>query len=113
VSFRAIQRFAAGVLISGCLAAGAGPAWGQEEISRKVTTKTPPIYPELARRMKITGVVKVQITVATNGVVKNAKLIGGHPLLASAALEAVRTWRYEASKEETTGIVEFRFDPTQ
>jgi TonB family protein len=113
VSFRIIQRFAAGLLISACLTGSAGPAWGQEELKRKVTTKTPPIYPELARRMRITGVVKVQITVAPSGVVKDVKLVGGHPVLANAALEAVRTWRYEASKEESIGVVEFRFDPAQ
>jgi TonB family protein len=113
VSFRAMPQFAAGLMISGCLAASAGPAWGQEEINRKVKSKPAPIYPELARRMSITGVVKVQITVATNGVVKDAKLVGGHPVLANAALDAIRKWRYEASKEETTGVVEFRFDPAQ
>jgi TonB family protein len=101
------------VLVSACLTASAGSAWGQEEFNRKVTTKTPAIYPDLARRMRITGVVKIQITVAPSGVVKNVKLVGGHPVLANAALEAVRTWRYEASKEENTGIVEFRFDPAQ
>ena len=79
MSFRAMQRFAAGLLISGCLAASAGPAWGQEEINRKVKIRTAAIYPELARRMSITGVVKVQITVATNGVVKNVKAGGGTP----------------------------------
>jgi TonB family protein len=113
VSFRALQRFAAGLLIGGCLAASVGPGWGQEMIDRKLKSKIAPVYPDLARRMSITGVVKVQITVAPNGVVKNAKLVGGHPVLANAALEAVRKWRYEASKEETTGIVEFRFDPAQ
>jgi TonB family protein len=78
-----------------------------------VKIKTAAIYPELAQRLRITGVVKIQITVATNGVVKNATLLGGHPVLASAALGAVRKWRYETSKEETTGIVEFRFDATK
>ena len=112
MSFRAMQRFAA-LMVSGCLAASAGPAWGQEEINRKVKSKTAPAYPDLARRMSIAGVVKVQITVATNGVVKDAKLVGGHPVLANAAMEAIRKWRYEASKEETTGVVEFRFDPAQ
>lgn len=113
MSFRAMQRLAAGVLISGCIAASAGPAWGQEELTRKVKSKTAPVYPDLARRMSITGVVKVQITVATNGTVKNTKLVGGHPVLATAALDAVKKWRYEPSNEETTGIVEFRFDPVQ
>lgn len=113
MSFRAMQRLAAGLLISGCVAASAGPAWGQEELTRKVKTKIAPVYPDLARRMSITGVVKVQITVGTNGTVKNAKLVGGHPVLANAALDAVKKWRYEAGNEETTGIVEFRFDPVQ
>jgi TonB family protein len=113
VSFRAWQRLAVGLLIGGCVASSAVPSWGQEEITRKVKAKIAPVYPDLARRMSITGVVKVQITVATNGAVKIAKLVGGHPVLASAALDAVKKWRYEASSEETTGIVEFRFDPTQ
>lgn len=112
MSFRALQRFAVGLLISGCVALSAGPTWGQE-IIRKLKSKTSPVYPDLARRMSITGVVRVQITVATNGSVKDAKLVGGHPVLANAALDAVKKWRYEASKEETTGIVEFRFDPAQ
>jgi TonB family protein len=112
VSLRAMQRFAAVVLI-GCVASSAGPAWGQGEMTRKVKIKTPAVYPDLARRMSITGVVKVQVTVAPNGTVKNAKLVGGHPVLANAALDAIRKWKYEASNEETTGVVEFRFDPTQ
>jgi TonB family protein len=113
VSLRSIQRFAVGLLIGGCVAWSCDSAWGQDEIARKVKSKVPPAYPDLARRMGITGVVKVQITVATNGTVKNAKLVGGHPVLANAALDAVKKWRYETSSEETTGIVEFRFDPAQ
>jgi len=112
VSLRTMQRFAVGLLISGCVAWSVGPAWGQD-ITRKVKSKVPPTYPELARRMSISGVVKVQITVAATGVVKNVRLMGGHPVLASAALDAVKKWRFEASNEETTGIVEFRFDPNQ
>jgi TonB family protein len=71
------------------------------------------VYPELAKRMSITGVVKVLVTVSTNGAVKDAKLVGGHPVLASAALDAVKKWRFEAAQQESTGIVEFRFDTPQ
>ena len=71
------------------------------------------MYPELAKRMSITGVVKVLVTVSTNGSVKDAKLVGGHPVLASAALDAVKKWRFEAAQQESTGIVEFRFDTPQ
>jgi TonB family protein len=98
----------------GCAAGSAPTAWGQDqEITRKLKTKIAPIYPELARRMAITGVVKVQITVDKTGAIKNTKLVGGHPILASAAMDAVRKWRYESGAEETTGVVEFHFDPTQ
>jgi protein TonB len=84
----------------------------QEEISRKVKTKVSPAYPDLARRMSISGVVKVQVVVAPNGSVKSTKVVGGHPLLVNAAVDAVKKWRFEAASEETTGVVEFKFDPT-
>jgi TonB family protein len=116
VSLRALTHWVAAglLLVLGCAAATAPLARGQEaEIARKLKSKVTPSYPELARRMSITGVVKVQITVDKTGAVKNTKLVGGHPILASAALDAVRKWRYEAAAEETTGVVEFHFDPTQ
>lgn len=63
--------------------------------------------------MNISGTVKVQITIAPNGTVKTVKLVGGHPLLANAAMETVKKWRYEPAKDETTTVVEFHFDPNQ
>jgi TonB family protein len=58
-------------------------------------------------------VVKIEITVLANGSIKNAKLVGGHPVLANAALDAVKKWRFETGPEESTGVVEFRFDPAR
>ena len=83
----------------------------QDEIKRKVKVRVSPTYPELARRMSISGVVKVQVVVAPNGTVKTTKIVGGHPLLVNAAVEAMKKWKYETAPEETTGIVEFKFDP--
>ncbi len=115
MSFHSLNRmFVVGLLvIGGWVATGAPPAWGQEEINRKAKTKVAPAYPDLARRMNITGVVKVLITVAPNGTVKDAKVVGGHPVLANAALDAVKKWRFEPSTEESTGIVDFHFSPNQ
>jgi TonB family protein len=114
VSFRKLNLFAVGLLLLGGWAATSSPlAWGQEELSRKAKTKVAAVYPDLARRMNITGVVKVLVTVAPNGSVKSAKLVGGHPVLANAALDAAKKWRFETGPEESTGIVEFRFDPSQ
>jgi TonB family protein len=107
------RLFAVGLLLmSGCIAISGPLALGQEQIDRKVKSKVAPIYPDLAKRMNITGVVKVQITVAANGSVKEAKVMGGHPVLANAALEAVKKWRFDVGPEGSTGIVEFHFDPT-
>jgi len=115
VSVQALNRaLAVGLLlIGGWAAINASLSWGQEEITRKAKSKVAPAYPELARKMNITGVVRIQITVAANGSIKDAKLVGGHPVLANAALDAVKKWRYEAAPAESTGIVVFRFDPTQ
>lgn len=62
--------------------------------------------------MSIAGVVKVQVVVAPNGTVKSTKVVGGHPLLVSAAVDAVKKWRFESAPDETTGVVEFKFDPS-
>lgn len=88
-------------------------AHAQQESARRVQTRVAPVYPELARRMKIVGVVKVEVMVAPNGNVKDTKIIGGHPLLANAVVDAVRKWHYETTSKETTETLEFRFDPNQ
>lgn len=115
VSSQALKRaLALGLLLmSGWTLTISPNAWGQEALDRKVKTKVAPLYPDLARRMNITGVVKILITVTPTGSVKDAKLVGGHPVLANAALDAVKKWRFETASQEATGIVEFRFDPAQ
>jgi outer membrane biosynthesis protein TonB len=44
--------------------------------------------------------------------VKSSKVVGGHPVLAPAALDAVRKWRFEPASTESEGVVEFKFDPS-
>jgi TonB family protein len=83
------------------------------ELVRRAKSKVQPVYPDLARKMSLTGIVKVQVIVAPNGTVKDAKVVGGHPLLANAALDAVRKWRFEPAAAETTGVVDFKFEPHQ
>jgi TonB family protein len=63
--------------------------------------------------MNITGTVRVLVVGSPSGVVKDAKIVGGHPLLANAALDAARKWRFEPATVESTGVVEFKFEPHQ
>jgi len=84
-----------------------------DELTRKPKTKVSPVYPELARRMSITGTVRLAVVVAPNGQVKNTKAIGGHPILVNAAMDAMKQWKFEPAPAESTGVVEFRFQPQE
>jgi TonB family protein len=54
-----------------------------------------PIYPPEARRVQITGVVKLRVTVGTDGSVKKIDLMSGPKILVAPAIAAVRQWRYQ------------------
>jgi protein TonB len=77
--------------------------------ARAVRTKVQPVYPEMARRSHIEGTVRIQVLVAPNGTVRKATVIGGNPLLAEAAVEAIQQWRYEPAPGETTEVVLLQF----
>ncbi|HLK34602.1 MAG TPA: energy transducer TonB [Terriglobales bacterium] len=53
-----------------------------------------PLYPPLARQARIQGSVVLQAIIGKDGRIEDLRLVGGHPLLAPAAIEAVRQWRY-------------------
>jgi protein TonB len=79
------------------------------EETRKKLSSPQPIYPELARRMGLSGMVKIELTIGADGEIKQAKVIGGHPIFADAALLALRNWKYERANSETKVEVEFKF----
>ncbi len=80
-----------------------------DETRRKVKSKTAPTYPELARRMNVIGKVKLEAVIAPDGHVKSTRVVGGHPLLVQTCQDALKEWKFVASSEETTQIVEFEF----
>jgi TonB family protein len=101
------------VLVSVALSSVLGTyslAQSSEEGKRKVKTKVAPTYPELARRMNVTGRVKIEVIINPDGRVKSTRALGGHPLLVQACLDAVKEWKFVAAPEETTQVVEFDFN---
>ena len=54
-----------------------------------------PNYPPLARQARIQGTVILQAEISKEGTIQNLQLISGHPMLAPAAIEAVKQWRYK------------------
>jgi TonB family protein len=75
-----------------------------------------PVYPELAKRAHIQGVVILQVKVKTDGSVEVQKILQGEPVLAEAAVEAVKKWRanpasINGTRVETISTVTFDFEP--
>jgi TonB family protein len=61
---------------------------------RAIKVKTAPAYPEIARRMRVSGMVRLTVTVDASGKVIDVKPLSGNGMLSSAAAEAVRNWRF-------------------
>jgi TonB family protein len=88
-----------------------GAAQVEGHAGRRAIEKVAPVYPELARRAHIRGVVKLEVVVRQNGSVKSASALGGSPALIQSAIDAVRKWKFEAAPEETTENVQLMFEP--
>jgi len=75
-----------------------------------------PTYPELAKRAHIQGIVKLQVKVKTDGSIEVQKILQGEPVLADAAIDAVKRWRanpatINGTRVETISTVTFDFEP--
>lgn len=85
----------------------ASPARAADD--RAVKAKVPPVYPEIAKRMKIAGLVRVEATVDAEGKVTDVKVLSGNSMLAPAAEDAIRKWRFEPASASSTVEVALNF----
>lgn len=90
--------------------AGAQSASAAPNSERKILSRVAPVYPELAKKMHIHGIVRVEAIVRANGNVKSTRVLGGNPVLVDAALDAVGKWKFETQQGETTEVVQLSFD---
>jgi protein TonB len=68
---------------------------GGEVREPRIVRGTSPAYPVLAKKARLGGTVVLEFIINEEGVVNSIKTISGHPVLAEAAIEAVRQWVYE------------------
>ena len=80
---------------------------------RKLVNHPAAQYPALARSMALSGVVRIDVIVAPDGTVKAANIKGGHPVLAQAAANTVRRWKWEPAPRESDEVIEIRFSPPE
>ena len=93
------------------LAVSPAPLRAQQETKRKVKNQVEARYPELARKYNLAGRVRLSVIVTKDGKVKSCKVLGGNAVLANAAQEALKDWKFLPGTEETTETIEFEFKP--
>jgi TonB family protein len=86
-------------------------AFAEDPPERKIRIRVAPVYPNIARKMQLSGIVRIQVVISPSGNVKETKVIGGHPILVTSAVDAVKKWKFDPANAETTGILEVKFGP--
>lgn len=81
--------------------------------ARAVKQRVAPVYPEVARRLRVGGVVKLAVTVDAAGKVKDVKTVSGARILSVAAEDAVARWRFAPAAAQSNEDVEINFDLKQ
>jgi TonB family protein len=85
------------------------------DLFKRLIASPRPAYPDLAKRARIQGVVRLQVKVKTDGSLEVQKILQGEPVLADAAIEAVKRWRanpasINGTRVETISTVTFDFE---
>jgi TonB family protein len=104
-----VTKIAARTLLAMALILAAVNLPAQE--TRKAISNPVPVYPEVAKRIHLSGVVKVQVVIGPDGKIKETRVIGGHPVLVSAVEETLKNWKYAPASSETSTALEFSFHP--
>src|ERR1700687_1008373 len=86
-------------------------AQDQPEGKRAIVDRVVPVYPDLASRAQLHGTVRVGVVVTPTGRAKFTQVIGGNPLLAKAAVDAIEKWKWAPAAQETKELVELNFHP--
>jgi TonB family protein len=81
--------------------------------ARAVKSRVAPAYPEIAKRMRITGTVTMEATVDAEGKVTDVKTLSGNSMLSVAAQDAVRKWRFVPAPAASTVEVNMNFGSTE
>jgi TonB family protein len=81
--------------------------------TRAVKQRVAPVYPELAKRLRISGVVRVAATVSPDGAVTATKTVSGNHMLSAAAEDAVRRWKFVSAPEASTIEIDINFAGAQ
>jgi len=110
---RAVVRLTGALLLvaTSAWAPGLAAQTTAEKSSRKVIVTVRPEYPAALQHAQIGGLVRLSATVLPNGTVAKVQIRGGNPILAEAAVAAVRKWKYAPAPTETSEEISLSFSP--
>jgi len=67
----------------------------QADAMAAAVTKVQPEYPELARQLKITGTVELDVVIGESGAVDAVTPVSGNPVLTKPAAESLKKWKFK------------------
>jgi TonB family protein len=71
-----------------------------DEALNQVVTRVKPDYPEIAKQIRVSGQVQLEATIDEQGAVVSVKTLNGNPILAKAAVDALKKWKFKPFKED-------------
>jgi TonB family protein len=81
----------------------------QENPPPRLLKKVIPAYPEILKKMNVSGTVKVQVTIAADGSVKDVEVKGGNAIFIDSVAAAVRNWKFVPGERQRTADVTVNF----
>jgi protein TonB len=86
----------------------AGSVFGQEAVKKvsrteamqAATTKVQPVYPAIAKQLKVEGVAELEALIDESGKVEKVTIVSGNPMLTRPSAEALKQWKFTPFTEE-------------
>ena len=92
------------VLAAVCSAQGAPKKITQAEAMSAAVTKVQPEFPALARQLKISGAVELDVLIGENGAVESVTPISGNPVLTRPAVDAMKKWKFKPFQQDGSAV---------
>jgi TonB family protein len=102
---RSLQKAACWLTILAAAAAADGlHQITQTEALALVVTRIQPEFPEMAKQLKLSGAVEVEVVIGENGAVESAKPVSGNPVLTRSAVDALKRWKFKPFQQDGAAI---------
>ncbi len=109
-----VKKGIASATLALCFAGGFSPALLAQKTAksdRRVLVSVTPEYSELLKHAQVGGLVRLKVTVNADGKVSGVDVIGGNPILAESASNAVMKWKFVPAPAQTVENISISFSP--